>query len=54
MACNVPRQVGATYEALWTRAEANADARQAGLTKRRYNGLDQAPKYVSSTLTYND
>jgi putative transposase len=53
MACNVPRQVGATYKSLWTRAKANADARQAGLTKRYYKGLDQAPKYVSPTLTYN-
>jgi len=24
-----------------------------GYTKQRYKGLDQAPKYVSSTLTYN-
>jgi IS605 OrfB family transposase len=53
MACNVPRQVGATYKALWTKVKANAAARQAGLTKKRYKGLDQAPKYVSPTLTYN-
>jgi IS605 OrfB family transposase len=53
MACNVPRQVGATYKALWTRAKTNADARQAGLTKRWYKGLDHAPEYVSPTLTYN-
>ncbi len=53
MACNVPQQVGATYKSLWMRAKANAGARQAGLTKRRYKGLDQAPKYVSPTLTYN-
>src|SRR6476620_4852820 len=36
MACNVPRQVGATYKSLWTRAKANADARQAGCTKKQY------------------
>lgn len=53
MACNVPRQVGATYKALWTRAKQNAEARKAGKTKKRYKGLDQAPKYVSPTLTYN-
>jgi IS605 OrfB family transposase len=53
MACNVPRQVGATYRALWTKVKANADARRAGLTRRRYRGLDQAPRYVSPTLTYN-
>ena len=53
MACNVPRQVGATYKGLWTKARKNAEMRKAGLTKRRYKGLDQAPKYVSPTLTYN-
>jgi putative transposase len=53
MACNVPRQVGATYKALWTKVKANAAARAAGHTKKRYRGLDQAPKYISPTLTYN-
>jgi IS605 OrfB family transposase len=53
MTCNVPRQVGATYKTPWTKATANAAARQAGRTKRRYKGLDQAPKYVSPTLTDN-
>jgi putative transposase len=43
MACSVPRQVGSTYQALWTRVKANAAARAAGKTKRRYRGLDQAP-----------
>lgn len=27
--------------------------RRAGLTKKRYKGLDQATKFVSPTLTYN-
>jgi IS605 OrfB family transposase len=53
MACNVPRQVGATYKSLWTKVKANAIARKAGHTKKRYKGLDQPPKYVSPTLTYN-
>ena len=53
MACNVPRQVGATYKTLWTKARQNEAARRAGITKKRYKGLDQAPKYVSPTLTYN-
>jgi hypothetical protein len=35
MACNVPRQVGATYKALWTKAKKNAEARRLGYTKRR-------------------
>jgi putative transposase len=53
MACNVPRQVGATYKGLWTKLKQNAQARAAGKTKRRYKGLDAAPKFVSPTLTYN-
>jgi putative transposase len=53
MACNVPRQVGATYKTLWTKVKQNALARKAGLTKKRYKGLDKPPKYVSPTLTYN-
>lgn len=53
MACNVPRQVGATYKGLWSKAKANAAARKAGHTRKRYQGLDEAPKYVSPTLTYN-
>ena len=52
MACSIPRQVGATYKTLWTKVKQNAKARAAGLTKKRYKGLDQAPKYVSPTLTY--
>ena len=53
MACNVLRQVGATYKTLWTKAKQNAQARKAGWTKKRFKGLDQPPKYVSPTLTYN-
>ncbi len=52
MACSVPRQVGATYKALWTKVKQNVAARKAGLTKKHYKGLDQPPKYVSPTLTY--
>jgi len=53
MACNVPRQVGATYKSLWTKVKQNTAARKAGITKKRHKGLDQPPKYVSPTLTYN-
>jgi len=53
MACNVPRQVGATYQGLWTKVRKNAEARRLGYTKRRYKGLDKEPHYVSPTLTYN-
>lgn len=52
MACSVPRQVGATYKTLWSKVKHNAALRQAGQTRKRYKGLDQAPKYVSPTLTY--
>src|SRR5207302_3624593 len=52
MACSVPRQVGATYKALWTKVKQNALDRTRGRTKKRYKGLDQVPKYVSPTLTY--
>ena len=52
-ACNVPRQVGSTYQALWTRAKKNAEARRLGYTKKRYKGLDKPPRYVSPTLTSN-
>jgi IS605 OrfB family transposase len=53
MACNVPRQVGATYKALWTKMKASATSRAAGRTKKRYRGLDAVPRYISPTLTYN-
>src|SRR5437588_5948693 len=42
MACTIPRQVGATYKGLWTNVKKNAEARKAGLTKKRYKGLDAA------------
>ena len=34
-------------------SEAEREARRLGSTKRRFKGLDQAPRYVSPTLTYN-
>src|SRR6266849_10010411 len=52
MATNIPRQVGATYKTLWTKVKQNAAQRKVGITKKRYKGLDQPPKYVSPTLTY--
>ncbi len=53
MACNVPRQVAATYKGLWTKLKQNLVHRKAGHTKKRYKGLDEPPKYISPTLTYN-
>jgi IS605 OrfB family transposase len=52
MACSVPREVGATYKGLWTKVKQNAAHRRSGQTKKRYKGLDQAPKFISPTLTY--
>jgi putative transposase len=53
MACNVPRQVFATYKGLWTKVKQNAAAIKAGWTKKQYKGLDKAPKYVSRACTLN-
>src|SRR5260370_25364421 len=53
MACNVPRQVGATYKGLSTKLKKNLEHRKAGDTKKRYKGLDKPPRYLSPTVTYN-
>jgi putative transposase len=53
MACNVPRQVAGTYKTLWTKVKQSNDAIAKGYTKRRYKGLDKAPKYISRTCTLN-
>ena len=53
MSCNVPRQVGATYKSLWTKVKQNSKAIKSGKTKKRYKGLDQAPKFISRTCTLN-
>ncbi len=53
MACNVSRQVAATYKGLWTKLRKNLEHRRAGHTKKRYKGLDKPPKYISPTVTYN-
>ena len=52
LACSVERQVAATYKGLWTKVKKNAQARLAGITKKRYKGLDLAPKFVSPTVQY--
>jgi putative transposase len=52
MACSVFRQVGATYQGLWTKARKNAEALRLGYTKKRFRGLDHPPHYVSPTLSY--
>jgi putative transposase len=52
LACSVERQVAATYKGLWTKVKKNAEHRTARITKKRFKGLDQPPKYVSPTLSY--
>ncbi len=52
MACNTPRQVAA-YKTLWERARSNAAHKTKGWTKRRYKGLDKAPKFTALTVTLN-
>lgn len=52
MACSVPRQVGGTYKTLWTKVKQNGAHRKAGMTKKRYKGLDHPAKFLSPTLTY--
>ena len=53
MACNAPRQVAAAYKTLWERARSNAAHKAKGWTKRRYKGLDKAPKFTAMTVTLN-
>ncbi len=53
MACNIPRQVAATYKGLWSKATANTKARASGQTKKRHKGLDKPPTYSQPTVTYN-
>ncbi len=53
MAGNVPRQVSGTYKTLWIKVKQSNDAIAIGSTKKRYKGLDKAPKYISRTCTLN-
>ena len=53
MACNAPRQVAAAYKTLWERAKSNAAHKAKGWTKRRYKGLDKAPKFTALTVNLN-
>lgn len=52
LACTVERQVAGSYKAQWTKLKQNLSARERGFTKKRYRGLDAAPKFVSRTLEY--
>ncbi|GEM46942.1 RNA-guided endonuclease InsQ/TnpB family protein [Deinococcus cellulosilyticus] len=52
LACTVERQVAATYKGQWTKLKQNLKARELGRTKRRYKGLEAAPRFVARTLEY--
>jgi putative transposase len=52
LACSLERQVAASYKGLWTKLQKNAQHRKAGITKKRFKGLDQPPTYVSPTMQY--
>ena len=52
LACTAERQVANSYKTQWTKLKQNIKSRENGHTKRRYKGLDNAPKFVSRTLEY--
>ena len=52
LACSAIRQVAASYKGLWTRLKKNQEHRRLKLTKKRFKGLDQPPKYSASTVQY--
>lgn len=52
LACTAERQVASSYKTQWTKLKQNISAREKGFTKKRYKGLDSAPKFVSRTLEY--
>ena len=51
MVCGIAKQVGATYKTLWTRAKQHKSHKAKGWTKKRYKGLDKAPKFGALTAT---
>ena len=51
MVCGIAKQVGATYKTLWTRAKQHKSHRAKGWTKKKYKGLDKAPKFGALTAT---
>lgn len=53
MTNNAIRLVAATYRGLWTRLRQNTKHRRVKITRKRFKGLDQPPKYVSPTVIYN-
>jgi IS605 OrfB family transposase len=52
LACSVERQVSATYKGLWTKLKKNGEHRRQKITRKRFKGLDQPPRYTSPTVQY--
>ena len=52
LACSVERQVAATYKGLWTKLKKNAEHLRKKITRKRFKGLDNPPKYSSPTVQY--
>src|SRR5215469_11714107 len=52
LACSVERQVAATYKGLWAKLKKNVEHRRAKITKKRFKGLDQPPRYSSPTVQH--
>ena len=53
MACNAPRQVGATYKALWTKARPTPPRGRLGIPGSAIGPWTGAAQVCSPTLTYN-
>lgn len=51
MVCGIAKQVGSMYKMLWTRAKQHKTHRAKGWTKKKYKGLDKAPKFGALTAT---
>ena len=51
MVCGIAKQIGATYKTLWTRAKQHKSHKAKGWTKKKYKGLDKAPKFGALTAT---
>ena len=51
MGCSCSQQVTASYKQLWTTMKKHAKNVKKGWTKKRYKGLDKAPKYGAPTVT---
>ena len=53
MACNVPRQVAASYRVQLTKLKQNQQAIAQGKTRKRFKGLDKPLQYSSRTMFLN-